>query len=82
MAKRRNISNATPVSVTKKQNWNPVTDRGSVYTGTVPNGTVPKQVRIGIAFIRELMEPFQTELLAVPKRVRLESRQWEIICRL
>ena len=49
-------------------------DVGCVYTGTVPNGTVPKKVRIGFAFRRELMEPFQTELLAVPKRVHLESR--------
>ena len=42
--------------------------------GTVPNGTVPKKVRIGFAFTRELMEPFQTELLAVPKPVHLEIR--------
>ena len=33
-----------------------------VYTrenGTVPFGTVPKLVRIGLAFTRELLEPFQ-----------------------
>ena len=43
---------------------------GNVYTGTVPCGTV----RIGLAFTRELMEPFHTELLAVPELVHLESR--------
>ena len=47
---------------------------GPVYTGTVPNGTVPKKVLKGFAFTRELMEPSQTELLVVPKRVHLESR--------
>ena len=31
-------------------------------------------VRIGLALTRELMEPFQTEPLAVPERVHLESR--------
>ena len=30
--------------------------------------------RIGIAFAGELVEPFQTEPLAVPERVHLESR--------
>ena len=31
-------------------------------------------VRIGLAFTRELMESFQTEPLAVPELVHLESR--------
>ena len=47
---------------------------GPVYTATVPNGTVPKSVRIGLAFTRELMESFHAELLSVPKRAHLESR--------
>ena len=47
---------------------------GSVYTGLVPFGTVPKWVRLGIAFTRDPLEPFQMELLAVPKRVHLRSR--------
>ena len=33
-----------------------------------------RTVRIGLAFTRELMEPFHTELLAVPELVHLESR--------
>ena len=39
--------------------------------GNGPNGTVPKKVQVGFVFTRELMEPFQAELLAVPKRVHL-----------
>ena len=33
-----------------------------------------RTVRIGLAFTRELMEPFYTEPLAVPELVHLESR--------
>ena len=33
-----------------------------------------RNVRIGLAFTRELMEPFHTEPLAVPELVHLESR--------
>ena len=33
-----------------------------------------RTVRIGLAFTRELMEPFHTEPLAVPELVHLESR--------
>ena len=40
---------------------------GSVYTGSVPFGTVPKWVRLGLAFTGDPLEPFQMELLAVPK---------------
>ena len=47
---------------------------GPVYTGTCPNETVPKQLRIGLKFIMTLMEPLQTEPLAVPKGVSQESR--------
>ena len=33
-----------------------------------------RTVRIGLAFTRELMEPFHTDPLAVPELVHLESR--------
>ena len=42
--------------------------------GSVPFGTVPKWVRLGLAFTRDPLEPFQMELLAVPKWVHLRRR--------
>ena len=49
-------------------------DLGSVYTGSVPFGTVPKWIRLGLAFIRDPLELFQLELLAIPKWVHLRRR--------
>ena len=48
--------------------------KGSFYTGSVPFGTVPKWVRLGLEFTQDPLEPFQMELLAVPKWVHLLSR--------
>ena len=51
-----------------------VVNLGSVYTGSVPFGTVPKWVRLGLAFTRDPLELFQMEMLAVPKWVHLQRR--------
>ena len=40
---------------------------------TGPNGTVLQLVRIGLAFTRELLEPFQMELLSVLFSLRYRS---------
>ena len=45
----------------------PLTRSGSIWNRT-------RTVWIGFAFTRELMEPFHTELLAVPELVHLEIR--------
>ena len=42
--------------------------------GSVPFGTVPERVRLGLPFTLDVVEPFQMELLAVPKQVHLRSQ--------
>ena len=47
---------------------------GSFYMGLILLGTVPKWVRLGLAFTRDPLELFQIELLAVPKWIHLRRR--------
>ena len=58
-------------SVVSKLLLNPL---GSVYKRSVPFGTAPKRVRLGLAFTWDPLEPFQMELQPVPKWVHLRSR--------
>ena len=48
--------------------------QGCLYAGSYQNKTIPKWTRIGLVFQRQLSEPFQMELLGVPKWARLPSR--------